>query len=381
MEKVNKYTNFPTLVTMLYDIRCMENKSIESNRKMDKYLDLSKQFLLQLPFPIIFFIDENKHTYNTIYNTRKDLNLLQFTYIYIYDIKKTYFYQYLEKLEELQNIYHIRNGDLEHETPLYIILNNNKFDFIDTAIDLNPFNSSHFAWIDFGINHVSLNNEAIFHWIFNIPDKVKQLCINPYTEDIPAKNYFEYIYHNTAGGLFSGSIQNMKKYSELFKKKTEEIYCDNWYQIDEAVMAIVQKDNPLLFDLFYGDYQGIISNYLSPIHNIELIMQTAEKYLNYNDTANAYKVACYCIPFFEKNIQHYCVYRFINLHLITDYYHNEGKLLDKIMDIIQNIRQVNYERILDTLKNNLNNIIFYVNKEDIVKNFDTFIHLDTFFDI
>ena len=107
-------------------------------------------------------------------------------------------------------------------------------------------------------------------------------------------------------------------------------------------------------------------------------MQTCEKYINYNDTANAYKVACYCIPFFENNIHHHCVYRFINQHLTVDYYHNEGIFLENIIKIIQNLRQINYEKILETLKNNLNNIIFYVNKEDIVKNFDIFTNLDTY---
>jgi hypothetical protein len=173
---------------------------------------------------------------------------------------------------------------IEHETPLYIILNNNKFDCIDKTIELNPFNSTHLVWLDFGINHVAENTEHIFEWIDKIPDKIKQMCINPYIENIEPKTYFEFIYHNMAGGLFSGSIENMRKYSELFKNKIEEIYKDNWYQIDEAVMTMVQRENPELFDLFYGDYQGIISNYLYPIHNMDLILKSSQKYIDNNKT-------------------------------------------------------------------------------------------------
>ena len=360
---------YPTIVTMLYDIRSMENNHIDRNRKLNSFIDFSKKFLLQLPFPIIFFIDDNEETYDAIYDTRKELDLLDNTYIYICDFKTTYFYKYLSKLEELQKKFFIRNGEIEHETPLYVILNNNKFDCIDKAIDLNPFSSSHFVWMDFGINHVSLSNEYIYEWITQVPDKIKQLCINPYIENTPPKRYFEYIYHNTAGGLFSGSIENMKKYSELFKNKTQQIYNENWYQIDEAVMTIVQRENPDLFDLFYGDYQGIVSNYLSPVHNIDLILHGAQKCIDSGNTERAYNIVNYCLPFFEKNMHHYQIFWFVHQHLIVDYYHNNVKIHDIIIKIILYLKDYNYERISQTLVNNKHNINLYINKEVILTSF------------
>jgi hypothetical protein len=362
-------SDYPTIVTMLYDIRSMETQQFDRNRKLNSFIDFSKKFLLQLPFPIIFFIDENEETYDAIYNTRKEFNLLDNTYIYMCDFKTTYFYKYLSKLQELQKKFFIRNGEIEHETPLYVILNNNKFDCIDKAVDLNPFGSSHFIWMDFGINHVSLNNEYIYEWINQVPDKIKQLCINPYIEKIPPKIYFEYIYHNTAGGLFSGSIENMKKYSELFKKKTEEIYNDNWYQIDEAVMTIVQKENPELFDLFYGDYQGIVSNYLYPLHNIDLILHGSQKCIDSNNTERAYKILSYCSPYFEKNMGHQSIFWFIHQHLIVDYYHNNVLIVEPVIKMIQYLTGTNYDRILQTLINNKHNINLYKNKELFINKF------------
>jgi hypothetical protein len=126
--KINNNDNpkYPTIVTMLYDIRSMETNKIERNRKIESYIDFSKQFLLKLPFPIVFFIDENEETYNAIYNFRKDIGLSDKTCIYMQDFKKTYFYKDLERIEELQKTFFIRNGEIQHETPLYIILNNNK---------------------------------------------------------------------------------------------------------------------------------------------------------------------------------------------------------------------------------------------------------------
>ena len=359
-------TKNPTIITMLYDIRSMENNQIERNRKLDSYIDFSKKFLLKLPFPIIFFIDENEETYNAIYNSRKELNLLDKTYIYKCDFKTTYFYKDFSRLQNLQTQFNILNGELNHETPLYIILNNNKFDCIDKTIELNPFNSSHLIWMDFGINHVAESTEYIYEWINKVPDKIKQMCINPFIENVVTKQHFRFIYHNMAGGLFSGSIENMKKYSELFKNKTDEIYNNNWYQIDEAVMTMVHRENPELFDLFYGDYQGIISNYLSPIHNIDLIIRNCQKMLDYNKVKSAYDILYYCLPYFENNSNSELIFYFIQLNIITNYYNNNKNLLEKIVDLI-NLKknsEIKYdkEKIYNLLEQNRVNIEYYENK-------------------
>lgn len=365
--KCNNNVNFPTIVTMLYDIRSMENNTTERNRKLDSYIDFSCKFLLKLPFPLVIFIDDNEETYDAIYNVRKDVNLLDSTYIYVCDFKTTYFYKYLPRLQELQQTFHILNGEIEHETPLYVILNNNKFDCIDKTIQRNPFNSSHFIWMDFGINHVAQSTDAIYEWIHKVPDKIKQLCINPYTETNSPKTHFQCIYHNMAGGLFSGSMENMKKYSELFKNKTEEIYNDNWYQIDEAVMTMVHRENPQLFDLYYGDYHGIVSNYLYPVHNIDLIFKSSQKYLDYNKTKEAYSLLCYCAKYFEMNPHCDFVFYYIQQNIITNYYNNHRLLLPNVINLINfkkdSDNEHDRERIHILLENNKTNIEYYENKE------------------
>jgi len=366
--------NYPTIVTMLYDIRSMETTSLEKteelkNRQLTNYIDLSKQFLLNLPFPIIIFIDDNQDIYKDIYNFRKNLNLLDKTYIFMNPFKETYYYKDLEKLHELQKKFKIHNINLNKDTPLYIILNNNKFHCIDKAININPFNSSHFVWMDFGINHVAQNSDYIYKWIDKVPDKIKQLCINPYIEDIEPKRYFEFIYHNTAGGLFSGSIENLKKYSELFKNKTQQIYNENWYQIDEAVMTIVQRENPELFELFYGDYQGIVSNYLSPLHNIDLIIYGLKKCINLNKTKEAFDILLYCCPYFIESYNHDDVYLFIEYNIITNYYHNNKMLLQEVIDLINIKLKLQDNKICSLLDNNKENISYYENKNLIIYTF------------
>ena len=354
--------NYPTIVTMFYDIRKLENIDPNANRQKNKYFELSKQFILKLPYPLMIFTDADasEELIDMIHSERG--KYMDRTQIMKLDLKDTYFYKHLDQLGDLQKKYHIYNGDLNHETPLYIILNNNKFFFIETSIEKNPFNSSHFIWCDFGINHVALNYDKIHEWILFVPDKIKQLCINPYLENVNDKEMFHNIFHHTAGGLFSGSSENLLKYSSLFKNKIEQIYNEDWYQIDEAVMTIVQKENPDLFDLFYGDYNGIISNYLSPCNNIYLILQAVDKAMVHRNHKLAYVILNYCHSYFANNMESSEIHKYIYQRFIVDYYNNNGKLRLDVISLINKKILKNDETIIEMLKNNQNNLSFYENK-------------------
>ena len=359
---------YPTIVTMIYDIRKMENKAGDNNRTASGYIELAKNFILTLPYPIVVFIDTNeKEIYDAIYKIRASHFLLHLTYIYKLDFKETYFYKDLSKLEELQQKFSIRNGNLNHETPLYVILNNNKFCFMEKTIELNPFNSSHFIWMDFGINHVAKDTYCIHDWINKVPDKIKQLCINPYIENVDPKTHFQFIYHNCAGGLFSGSKENMLKYIELFKQKTEQIYSEDWYHIDEAVMTMVQRENYELFDFFYGDYEGIISNYLKPLHSWWLINSNIEKCLRMNNTKYLYDILIYLDSYFlqEKNQNSVDFYSYITNNIICNYYQNSKRLRNEVIYLINLKLGQDDHNMRNVLNLNKNNLEYYENKNRI----------------
>jgi len=359
LDNINNSNN--TIVSMFYKIREKENNTTNTNlnHSVNRYLEFAKNFILKLPYNLIIFTDDNEII--NLINEERQLYSDK-TCIINKPFEDTYYYKHLDRLRELQKIYTILNGYIDHETPMYIILNNDKFDFMEHAIKLNPFNSSHFIWMDFSINHVALNCEKIHEWINKVPDKIKQLCINPYIENKDDKEMFKYIYHHTAGGLFTGSSINLLKYCDLFKQKTEKIYNENWYQIDEAVMTMVQRENPDLFDFFYGDYKGIISNYLTPIHNIDLILVAVQKYINYNKTREAFNMLCYCHKYFDKNINSPLIFDYIQKHIIVDYYNNNKLLLDNVISLINILKSTNKTNITNLLISNKSNINFYLNK-------------------
>ena len=88
---------------------------------------------------------------------------------------------------------------------------------MEKALDHNIFNSRHFIWMDFGINHVALNTEIIHEWIQVVPDKIKQLCINPYIENIDEQNADVYYFR----GLAYNDLENYATAIEDFNKSIE----------------------------------------------------------------------------------------------------------------------------------------------------------------
>lgn len=358
--------NLPTFVTCFYDIRKLENIDKKHNRQIDKYLELASQFYLKLPYPIIFFTDDDEIML-FVKKKREENGLLHLTDLYHEPFENTYFYHTKNKIEELQKEFFIMNGDRNHETPLYIILNNNKFHFIEKSIEKNPFQSTHFIWMDFGINHVAKNTEKIHEWVHHVPDKIKQLCINPYLENEDRKIFFKYIYHHTAGGLFSGNIHYLKIYIQKFKDMIEKIYSENWYQIDEAIMTMVQRDNIDIFDLYYGDYEGIISNYMKPIHNLSLISIMLEKAKKMDRNDYLFKICYFLIPYFQniENQKKEFFVDFIQKNIICNYYQNHKKLLPEIIDLININIKNNNQNLITLIKHNQYNLSFYLNKDSI----------------
>lgn len=367
-----------TIVTMFYNIRKKDNDICDFHRKQEQFFALGSEFILQLNIPLFICMDaDDTEFYEFVMNRRKELHLDHITFCFRENFEHSYFYKYINQLKTLQENFKIINGNPRHETPLYITLNNNKFYYMENAISTNPFNSTHFVWMDFGINHVAKEPQTITQWITQTPNKIKQLCINPYLETGDVKDVFRFIYHHTAGGLFSGSKENMLKYIELFKAKVEQIYNDGWYQIDEAIMTIIQRENRELFEFYYGDYEGIIANYVKPLYSHALILKGCEKTLKHNNTKEAYLIIMYLLGYFsidfgefsntiyDKSRYMELLNSFIYYSVICCYYHNNHELPDPIIDIINKYLDVEDSGMGKLISENMKNINFYTNKSKI----------------
>src|SRR5210317_1098686 len=59
------------------------------------------------------------------------------------------------------------NRNIEKDTLNYMILQNAKSEFVYKTLISNPFNTEHFAWIDFSICHILTDTETILKQLYN----------------------------------------------------------------------------------------------------------------------------------------------------------------------------------------------------------------------
>lgn len=354
----------PTIVSMFYNVRKMDNDISDWHRAENTYYKLANEFILKLPIPLVICMEpDNTILAQIVEETRRSRGLWHITYIHYEKFNDTYFYQYIPRLEQLRGKYVIYNGNPRHETPRYITLNNNKFHFLESAIRKNKFGSDRYIWMDMGINHVAQKPFNIIQWMYKIPRQIKQMCINPYLESDPPRDLFRNIFHHTAGGLITGFTSNLLKYIELYKAKWHTILEEEWFQIDEAVMSMVQRDNRDMFLYYYGDYEGIIANYDKPDLSMNLIMVACDKTVQYNRLDETFAIILYLRPYFQMEWNQYSghFYQFIQYNIICNWQCNNEMLLDDVIILTNKKIQKEDLYIKHVLENNMGLLQKYQN--------------------
>lgn len=345
----------PTIVSMFYAVPG------QNRRQPDTYLALAAQFILKLENPLVVFVGDP--------DLVGKIGAIQpRARVHVVPFENTYYFRHMATLETLQRDFRLSNGNVLHETPAYVVLNNNKHFFIEETCRLYP-ETTHLIWLDFGINHVAqmpLNSLCIDPHPL---EQIRQMCISPYVEREAPRDTFRHIWHHIAGGLFGGNKTNMLEYARLFRAKTEQIYLDGWWQIDEAIMTVVQRENPDLFDFYYGDYQGIVANLVDdvPRFNIDLVFCGIQRAFDYNNTRAAFNVLCWCDRLFISDKPHEDVdmsllCRWLSGHIVADFYTNNRCLCHAALEAIELYAE--HDAIKQCLANNAENLRYYQKNDD-----------------
>lgn len=174
----NKHTTF---VTAYYTI---PNKY--SNGKKNVYIDW-----------ITNFIGFANRIHLVIFSSEKDLKVLQeiakeSPNIRFVDVpmEQFYTYPYLSTFREQKNIDPERDI---HSVELYMIWNE-KVSFVQKAMNLNPFNSSHYCWIDIGI--------------------VRDSRLSSVMRNFPEQSGLDYLYQLNKLCFIGIEVDNLKKFRD-----------------------------------------------------------------------------------------------------------------------------------------------------------------------
>lgn len=295
-----------TFVTMFFDLARYEGVERRNYEKYQK----DAEFLLSQNINLVIFTEKEMAEY--VYEYRKTLNLLGKTIIHTMCITELPYFCMLAQITEAKRINPMLNGSSIKDTPIYTVLIWSKLAFMKSIVESNPFASTRFAWIDFGISYVAITDILINNFNrtetkkkkliqldeMDMPDIIKLLTLRPIfpddlstspynnepniysdhrdepkiNENIDLKHYYSLERGLVAFGFVTGSGQAWRLFYVLFDKMIHELIKQDLAPSEQQIVPILMMQNQQLFTTYRGDYNGILCNYNSFSRSIENIV-------------------------------------------------------------------------------------------------------------
>jgi protein YibB len=252
---LNYFDTNITLVTCFYNINRENWKTF--TRSTDVYFKKVEN-LFNKKNPIVIFTTEN-YVNKCIEIRKKTDTFLIYTKIIVIPFEELMYYDKIDKIREIQqnNIINIPNDSRdcpEFCIPEYIILINNKLNFIKKVADENIFNSSIFQWVDFGLhtnlfkNNNKFFDENYFSNIFYKKDKIKIVCFeNPKKINDISKFYNSHLL-TVSAALIGGDFNAINKFYNLCNNEFECMINNKLMNQEQYIYYYLLCNEPSFFD-------------------------------------------------------------------------------------------------------------------------------------
>lgn len=303
-----------TLVTACYDMH-QYNPKCRTIEESIKLIDP----LLQIPVYLVIY--GSKKTLPLIEYLRNSYGYQQITKYICQELPELWTYQFLEQVKT--NRQHYWPTKDERTCSESHIVCCNKFDFVLDTIYTNPFNTSHFGWIDAFLgssdgsslricqNYTSNTVPRILYQLVKSNSTkfhIQQLNVNDkrFLEPEHKKEYYNQYRWVVCGGFFVTApqigIQILSRLKEIFVQTTVPIkttvpvkttITEYGYGHGEEMFYLEilnEYQNDLA--LSYGDYGQILDNFILPTANIEYVYYTIIQGLKRYGFHQEYKKAC-----------------------------------------------------------------------------------------
>lgn len=268
-----------TLVTSYFDLTKFHDASQEIRDRDFNYYMSHSLSTLYLPYNLVIYCDEA--SYPNIHKIRSSETWLSDRTRYIIQsfdkfrfkmpggiVLKETFADYREKIIENRRIkpyiFDPRN------TASYYLFCMSRYIILKETVEINPFGSSHFAWINLCIERMGYSNLVHLEEALSVNREKFSTCYIDYIdpEYIDPKSvrdtaeYFKFGRCSMCSGFFTGNGVYMTIFCDgiigIFLKYLEEGYGHS----DETLYPIVLLNcSEFLFHHYYGDYQQMITNY------------------------------------------------------------------------------------------------------------------------
>jgi len=271
-----------TLTTACFDLTKYNPKSA----KISILMENMKQ-LLETPCYLVIYTD--LICLEHIKNIRNNNRLEHLTFYILQKVEELDTFKYRENVIKNRTIYHPTKD--EKNTPESHLVCCSKFELVLITIQLNPFNTKKFGWIDanVGVNFSKICTGYKNNLLLNVLDKCSEdkfhlqiLNVNDkkYTNETNLKEYYSSYKFVVSGCLFiTGKeigLKILENLNNIFIKHTLMGY---GHGEEMFYLEILDKyyDN---IKRSYGGYNHILNNFINITVGVDYIKHIANKYMN-----------------------------------------------------------------------------------------------------
>jgi len=258
-----------TIITALYNIN--RERWQNSSRSMDKYFINCEHVLNKKNAMVIYTTEEyNERCKQIRMKTDPDMS---YTKIINIPFENLFYFEFIEVIRQnqLNNINKIDIGDRvnpEFCIPDYIIVINNKIHFLKMISEQNPFHSTIFQWVDFGLHPNMYKHDSInfcpdyFNKISYIPNKIRvSSFIHP--EEITNEDKF-YNSHisTTAATLIAGDQDSIYELYDMWNYTFFSMMMNGFVNQEQYIIYHCMCSKPELFHyLILPNWDNLIDSF------------------------------------------------------------------------------------------------------------------------
>jgi len=309
-----------TLITACFNVH-HTNENAFSIEKIKE----SSATLMSMPCYLVVFCDKN--TISILKEKREEYGFLSITKFIQVEMLELWSFQFLEKVQQ-NRVKNWPSRDLRSNEYTHLI-QCNKFDFLLQIMEINPFQTGKFGWIDcfLGINANKIcenySTDKILYILNNITDKFHFQVLNVCDKNFKNKNlkfmYYQNYRYIMCGCLFTCSEKIGRPILKRLKEIAENTINAGYGHGEEMFFLEIldEFENDIIKS--YGDYGQILNNFIRPTKNFSYIYSfILHRYILRLYYKEAYECAKVLIGAIESQITD--VNDEIHMKILLDYY-------------------------------------------------------------
>lgn len=258
LQKIGTRSSNYTVVTAYFDLTRMSDASPSIKARPKEYYLENARATMALDQPLVVFCENDSLD---ALKAIRPVHLIEKTQFCVVDFETLPMTTYRDQIIKNRQKNSYRGDD--RNTASYYLLCMARYALLKRVMDTNPFNTTNFAWLNICIERMGYTNLVHLDQVFSTKrEKVSTTYIDYIAKDaLEPKKYYEFGRCSLCSGFFTGAKPYLYEFCNRIEEKFLHYLNLGYGHADEQLYTPVYFDAPEIFDLYYGDYTSMITNY------------------------------------------------------------------------------------------------------------------------